>query len=50
MSPKRQTHKVNRSSITGHFVTEKYANQHPKTTQSETVPNPPKKKPSSKKK
>ncbi len=29
--------KVNRSAVTGKFVTEKYAKQHPKTTEKETV-------------
>lgn len=31
------TRKVNRSSITGEFVTPTYAAQHPKTTETETV-------------
>ena len=29
--------KVNRSAITGKFVTEKYTKQHPKTTVKETI-------------
>ncbi len=50
MASKKQTHKVHRDSGTGQFVTENYADKHPKTTQSETVPNSPKKKQSPKKK
>ncbi len=35
--PKRQTRKVIRSAITGHFVNKGYAKGHPKTTVSEHV-------------
>jgi len=37
---------IDRSAITGRFVTERYAQTHPKTTEREHVPisNPPKKK------
>jgi hypothetical protein len=48
--PPKKTHKVHRDAGTGQFVTEKYADRHRKTTVRETVPNPPKKKQSPKKK
>lgn len=32
------TKPVNRSSVTGRFVTERYANNHPRTTEREHVP------------
>ena len=37
MAKKSSTRKVNRSAITGKFVTEDYAHRHPKTTVKETV-------------
>jgi hypothetical protein len=39
MSKKKGTHKVNRSSITGQFVSAEYAKKHPNTTETETVKN-----------
>jgi hypothetical protein len=35
-----KSHTGHRSSVSGKFVTEKYANNHPRTTQTERVPNP----------
>jgi hypothetical protein len=46
----KTTRKIYRRSDTGEFTTEKYANNHPKTTIKETVKAPPKKKPSSRRK
>jgi len=45
MSKRIPVKPINRSSITGHFVTERYAQTHPRTTEREHVPvnNPPKK-------
>lgn len=34
---KKHSEKVHRSAITGQYVSESYAKQHPKTTVSETV-------------
>ncbi len=39
----KNTHKINRSSITGRFVTNNYAKRNPKTTETENVRNTPKK-------
>ena len=38
-----KTVKVNKSAITGKFVTQSYANKHPRTTMAETVKMPSKK-------
>ena len=35
--PNKNTRSINRSAITGIFVTEKYAKKHPKTTVRETI-------------
>jgi hypothetical protein len=35
MSSKKPTITVNRSAVTGKFVTEKYADKHPRTTETE---------------
>lgn len=43
MAGKAKTRKVNRSAETGQFVTEGYAEKHPKTTVTETVKVPKKK-------
>lgn len=47
MSGKTTTRVINRSSITGRIVTERYAEAHPKTTERQhvhvPVPTPPKK-------
>ena len=37
---KRKSHTGHRSSVSGEFVTEKYAKSHPRTTQKESIPNP----------
>lgn len=39
MSKKSKTKTVHRSSVTGKFVTKKYAEKHPKTTEKERVKN-----------
>ena len=44
MAKKQPTKKVNRDAGTGQFVREDYAKKHPKTTVTETVKTPPKKK------
>lgn len=44
MSKKKTTRKIHRSAITGRFVPKDYAKKHPKTTVTETVPVPRKKK------
>ena len=41
---KGPTRKIHRDAITGHFVTEEYAKKHPKTTVTETIKIPNKKK------
>ena len=38
--PKKQSHTGYRSSVTGKFVKESYANKHPNKTQKESIPNP----------
>ena len=37
---KKQNHTGHRSSDSGRFVTEGYAQKHPRTTQKESIPNP----------
>lgn len=37
---KKNSHPGHRDSKSGEFVTEKYAKNHPKTTQKESIPNP----------
>ncbi|MBA3068434.1 MAG: multidrug transporter [Hyphomonas sp.] len=37
---KSKTHTGHRSSSSGRFVTEKYAERHPDRTQKESIPNP----------
>jgi hypothetical protein len=44
MANKGKTGKVQRSAVTGQFVTQEYARRHPKTTVTETVKAPPKRK------
>lgn len=41
MSSKKPTITVNRSAVTGKFVTEKYADSHPRTTETEHYKRPP---------
>ena len=43
MGKKRGTRKIHRSAVDGRFVTENYANKHPRTTVTETVKQPKKK-------
>lgn len=44
MARKRKTRKIHRSAVTGKFVTKKYVKRHPKTTVTETVKAPRRKK------
>jgi hypothetical protein len=44
MQKKEPTRKINRDAGTGRFVTKKYAEEHPKTTVTETTKTTPKKK------
>lgn len=36
----KKSHEGHRSSVTGKFVTERYAEKHPAKTQKESIPNP----------
>ena len=37
--PRKNTHPIGRSSITGQFITIRQAQQHPRTTEVEHIPN-----------